>query len=455
MNERVYWIWLSLACVPDTLTFSKLIKRFEDPITIYNATERELCSCLGSTSIDCAPILNKDLTRARAIYDFCTSKGVGIVTYSDPDFPDALRKIKTPPVLLYYRGHFPDYARNYRCAIVGTRSLTQYGRKHAFELGYQLSCAGATIVSGMAKGIDGVAMAGALSAGHPVIGVLGSGIDVCYPKEHLKLAREIVKEGCIITEYAPGTKPERYNFPRRNRLISGLCESTVFVEGSMKSGAMITARHAKEQGRVLYCFPGNVDHESSDGTNFLIREGARFYTGAQHIVEDVEKLHPGTLNPYEVPFKVPCNVMDALREYQVSAITNTDDIFNHPKPKKNDSSVRKSASVQNNGTAIAAENNKNGIEGGIDPQNYEELVMRGAPLVSGSGDDGPSLLPEMPAFDKESLEIYKKIPRGEEFPVESLIDEDHDYRAVTKILLKLRMAKFVEVLPGDRVKRIM
>ena len=223
MDNLVYWIWLSLACTPDSNTFAKLIKKYDDAKSVFDATDRDIRSVVGAKVSDCSALCDKNLEKALSIYKFCTEKGVGIITYKDDNFPKSLKDIPTPPVLLYYRGILPNFDKGFRCAIVGTRSLSDYGRKNAFKIGYDMACAGATVVSGMAIGIDSVALAGAIAAGGSTIAVIGSGIDVCYPQSHLTLARTIVKNGCVLTEYAPGTKPEKFNFPRRNNL------SAVFV----------------------------------------------------------------------------------------------------------------------------------------------------------------------------------------------------------------------------------
>ena len=417
MDNLIYWIWLSLACTPDTPTFSKLIQSYDDAEEIYNATERQIRSCVGSRVSDCSALANKDLTRAEEVYNFCKKKGVGIITYIDDEFPESLRDIPTPPVLLYYRGKLPDFKRGFRCAVVGTRSLTEYGRTNAFKLGYDLGCAGATIVSGMAIGIDGVALAGAIAAGATTIAVIGSGIDVCYPAAHLRLAREIVKNGCIFTEYAPGSKPDGFNFPRRNRIISGLCAATVVVEGKENSGSMITARHAKAQNRSVFAFPGNIGSDGSQCTNLLIKNGAGLCTGADDIVAAFEKVYPGALNPFLLKQRMEVNMMDVLRDLQVSAVTPTDDIFILPKIRKNKKEEK-----------------------------APEVIAQ-PPIVE------ENLLPELPEFDAESLKIYKRIPLNEDCTIESLTDEKCDLRAVMKLLLKLEMGRFVIMLPGDRVKR--
>jgi DNA processing protein len=231
MNIQVLWIWLSLACTPGSVTFSKLISKFETPKAIFEATDDQLSAVLGRSSKDLRALSDKNTDKAEEIFKYCTSKNIGILNYSDNNFPENLRNIPTPPVLLYYRGVLPDFKNSFCVSVVGTRRLSEYGLKNAFQISSDLAKAGATIVSGMALGIDGVSHAGALSGGGVTVAVLGSGIDVCYPSEHKLLARNIVKNGCVFTEFAPGTRPERHNFPRRNRIISGLSEATLVIEG--------------------------------------------------------------------------------------------------------------------------------------------------------------------------------------------------------------------------------
>jgi len=417
MNNLLLWIWLSLSCSPDTPTFSKLIAALGTPEEIYSADEKKIRSIIGSRVSDYSKVINKDLTNARSVYDFCTSRGVGILTYSDEKFPQSLRAIETPPVLLYYRGHVPDFNSGFRCAIVGTRRLSDYGRKNAFTLGYDMASAGATVVSGMAIGIDGVATAGALAAGGVTIAVMGSGIDVCYPMEHKRLAREIVKRGCVFTEYPPGTKPEKPNFPKRNRLISGLAAATVVVEGSERSGALITARYAKKQGRTVYAFPGNVGNVGSQVTNLLIKNGANLCTSADDIVRDFGDKSMGALNPHKLPEKMPVNMHSVLRELEIACVTPSDNIFRTPKPKKQE---------------LQSKDFEHSVETNVVEQKSE---------------------PDFTSFDKDAIVIYKKIPYGEDCAIDELVDDKYDLRSVSKLLLKLEMGRFVVMLPGDRVKR--
>lgn len=426
MDRKVYEIWLSMACTPDTATFPRLIDKFGSAQEIYEATEKQIRSAVGSDSSDCSRLNNKDLSAAEKVYSFCVTKGVGLLSYYDDNFPISLKEIPTPPVLLYYRGKLPDFNDGFYCAIVGTRNLSDYGRINAFRLGYDMAKAEAVIVSGLAIGIDGVAMAAALAAGGKTVAVLGSGIDVCYPPIHQPLAREIVKEGCVITEYAPGTKPERFNFPKRNRIISGLSKITVVVEGREDSGAMITARHAKKQGRAVYAFPGNVGNDGSQATNLLIKNGASLCTGVYDILRDFEKTVRSGLNPFKVPERRDVNMAEVLSRYKVSAVAPSDDIFRPPYVNKK--------KVESEHVAK--------VEAPSDVSVERDAESQGV-------DSSPTL----PAFDADLLRIYKKIPMDTECSIEELVDEHTDMRTVMKMLLKLEMSRFIVLIPGDKVKR--
>ncbi|MBR5817502.1 MAG: DNA-processing protein DprA, partial [Clostridia bacterium] len=196
----MYWIWLSLACTPGSTTFKKLLGHTDSAYEIYKLDSSRLAAIITSRSKDYPTLCDKSLEKANEIYNFCVSKNIGIVTYGDREFPSILKQIPTPPVLLYYRGKLPDFDREFAISVVGTRMLSDYGRKNAFMISYDLARAGAIIVSGMAIGIDGVAHAGAIAAGKPTVAVIGSGIDVLYPKIHGTLARKIVNCGCVLTE---------------------------------------------------------------------------------------------------------------------------------------------------------------------------------------------------------------------------------------------------------------
>ena len=430
MQQTVYWIWLSQAVTPGSDTFRKLLNKFEYPKAIYNADDTQLASCIGSKSRDYEALCNKDLSGAESILDFCTRKSVGILTYDDEAFPNSLREITTPPVLLYYRGILPDFNKNCFVAMVGTRRLTDYGRRNAFQIGYDLAAAGATIVSGMAIGIDGVSHAGSLAAGGINVAFLGSGIDVCYPEQHKRLAREIVKNGCVLTEYAPGVRPNGYHFPVRNRLIAGVSCATVVIEGHEKSGALITARHAKEFGKTVYALPGNVDNKTSAVSNMLIKNGAKLITSADDIVEELEFVYLGIINPFNLLEKLPVRMNDVLSNLEIACVSQGDKIFSTYPSKKNSAEKKEEKHFD------------------IEPESRE--------ITESASDEGSRIydnIVENVSFDKNTLRIYKKIPPTGDCNIDSLVDNDDKMPDVMKALLKLEMGSFVIMLPGERVQR--
>lgn len=204
--------------------------------------------------------------------DKLRNEGISYTTYWNEDYPERLRNIFTPPLILYYKGDL-SLSNTNTIAIVGTRRPTRYGRKMAERLSAELTEQGITIVSGLARGIDSSAHRACLKSNGRTISVIGSGIDVIYPPENMELFEQIVKNGLVISEYPLGTKPDAQNFPRRNRIISGISLGTVIVETRIQGGAMHTAEYALDQGREVFAVPGNIDSISSRGTNLLIKKG--------------------------------------------------------------------------------------------------------------------------------------------------------------------------------------
>lgn len=292
MEHLVYWIWLSLRCGAGSELGSYLLKHFSSPKEIFEADESALRAVDGIDDDIAAALLDRDLSLPRRILEYCERVNVGIMTCESAVYPERLRSIHAKPLVLYYRGRVPDIDDNVMIACVGTRKCSEHGASAARRLGEDLARAGAVVVSGMALGIDACAQQGALAAGGHTIAVLGCGIDRVYPPEHKALMERIAKEGTLITEYAPGTEPNGKNFPIRNRIISGLCQGTVVVEADLYSGSLITARAARMQGRDLFAYPGNPDDPRAEGTNTLIREGAKLVTCAADILDEYELLYP-------------------------------------------------------------------------------------------------------------------------------------------------------------------
>ena len=295
MKDRLFEIWFALRCGIANKEFQPLLESYGTPYDLFNADEAELDKLPCSQTLK-NRLADKSLREATRIMEYCKENGIGILFWQDRQYPASLRPLRDPPVLLYYKGKLPDLSRRLCISVVGTRSMSEYGKRMAYKIGYELGAVGTVVVSGMALGNDSVAATGAIAAGGQTVAVLGCGIDIVYPREHDKLFEEILKRGVIMTEYPPATPPEGRNFPVRNRLISGLSQGTVVIEGDLRSGSMITAKTAILQGRDIYAFPGNVGETNSAGTNQLISDGATIVLKARDVLENYTFLYRDALD---------------------------------------------------------------------------------------------------------------------------------------------------------------
>jgi len=300
-DNRILWLWLSLICGPASSSAERLLDHFGSVEAIYEADAEayQMIPRLRSSLVK--QLCNKELTEAGEVNAYCRNEGVGILTPDSPLYPARLARIQRRPMVLYYKGLLTDLEREVCIAAVGTRTMTEYGSRSAYSMAYDLAKAGAVVVSGMAKGVDGMAHRGALDGGGYTVAVLGCGIDRVYPAEHADLMRQILKNGLVITEYKPFTEPKGSNFPLRNRIISGLSQGTVVIEAPRGSGALITAQMALGQGRDVFALPGKVGEMSSIGTNELIRDGARIVTCAADILLEYQPLYGGKINLNNIP----------------------------------------------------------------------------------------------------------------------------------------------------------
>lgn len=269
---EIHWIWFAELKISDRLKH-ELIEAYLTAEAVY----KESVFALRAPSMDAKAqriLSEKSLASAQVIQEECENLHIAVLTYEDKEYPNKLRNISNPPYVLYCKGQLPKVDEEVTVALVGTRKPSPYGLTIAKKLGYQVASGGGIVVSGMALGVDSAAMDGALLAGKSVIGVLGTGADVCYPKSSYKIYEQTIRQGCILSEYPPHSGVEKQNFPRRNRIISGLSCGTVVIEGPERSGSLITAKYAREQGRDVFVVPGNVDMPGFVGSNRLLRDGA-------------------------------------------------------------------------------------------------------------------------------------------------------------------------------------
>lgn len=299
----IHWIWLSRLSRVTIRQKLTLLQMFRDPEDIYYAHEAALRQAEGMTEKAMENLAQKDLAEARQILITCGEKSISILTYGDGAYPCRLKNIPDPPLVLYYKGCLPDWDNLPVIAVVGTRKASAYGMQAAAKLGYQIAACGGLVVSGLADGIDAWAMKGALLAGKKTVGVLGCGADVVYPAKNKELFSQTEKQGCILTEYIPGTPPNSWHFPQRNRILSGLSAGVLVVEAPEKSGALNTAHHAADQGRDVFVVPGNIDAKNCAGSNQLLREHAIAVLSGYDVVREYECIYPQSIirNPAGEP----------------------------------------------------------------------------------------------------------------------------------------------------------
>ena len=305
MAALKYWVWLTTLPGLGERAKLQLLAHFGSPEEIYFAPEGELLLAEGITKLQAALLADKSLDRAEKVLEDCARDGQFLLTMDDAGYPARLRNIYDPPLLLYGKGSLPLFDDEVAVTVVGTRDCTPYGVRAASQLGYELARQGALLVSGMAKGIDGAAMRGALQAGGFTAAVLGGGVDVVHPAENRRLYEDIAATGVLLSEYPPGTEPLPGHFPVRNRIISGLSLASLVVEAPVRSGALITAHAALDQGRDVFAVPGPIDAAASVGCNRLIRDGAGLAASGWDILSVYHSRFPHRLHPAQMTVPEP------------------------------------------------------------------------------------------------------------------------------------------------------
>ncbi|MCX7922365.1 MAG: DNA-processing protein DprA [Clostridia bacterium] len=293
-QHLIHWVWLNSVPGIGARRASQLLEYFECPENIWNARKEELSRLPFLTRKTIENLMDKKIRdESEKHLERIYNHKIKVITIKDDLYPCYLKSIYDAPPLLFVKGQVEKDEKT--IAIVGSRRATSYGLDMAERIGYELSKLGVTVVSGMARGIDSRAHSGSLKAGGRTLAVLGCGLDTVYPPENKPLMQRIEESGAVISEYLPGVKPVAQNFPARNRIISGISLGVVIIEANEKSGSLITADFALEQGREVFAVPGNITSSNSKGTNKLIREGAKIVTDIDDILEEI-KVHRSSNN---------------------------------------------------------------------------------------------------------------------------------------------------------------
>ena len=434
-SENLYWIWLSESLGAGNKYLSRLVRFFGSSFDIYNSTEEEIIRSEAANEQIARKLADKSLKRAYQILDYCSVNNVGILSYGDKNYPERLRMLQDPPAVLYYKGTLPDFDQRLCIGVVGTRTMSEYGKRAGYKLAYELASAGAVVVSGMALGVDSVAACGAMVADGATVAVLGSGIDVVYPPQHKKLQRVIEERGVVLTEYAPGTKPYGSNFPMRNRIISGLCQGTLVIEADEGSGALLTARNALMQGRGVFALPGNIDRDTSSGTNGLIKDGARFVTCAEDILSNYELIYGKSLNYSALTFARQIFNIDSCDE----ALGKLGIAF-----REN----RKAVPIEDDSSRLRPTRRPTVPKDSSRPTTNKAAQQKKAPIIPQKlQSDGSEKI--LASLDEETRAIFLDIPIDRAITVDQICKMGHDPSEVISALTMLEMKGLISALPGN------
>jgi len=281
----LYWVWLATINGIGPVNSKKLLAKFETPHRIYDAKVEELCGlCMINKSYADKIVNSRSLAKAEKIIEYCHKNDIKLLRFSEKLYPEEVKMLNKSPILLYYRGTLIKNSMG--VGIVGSRRCSEYGRRVAAEAAEYLAENRIPVISGMAKGIEGYAQTICLKKKGYTLALLGNSVDICYPQEHNKLMDKIVENGAVLSQFPPMTKPADFNFHKRNYLLSAWSEKLLVIEAGEKSGALMTASHAKEQHREVWAAPNSIYSKESIGTNRLIEDGCRIYLNPQQLINE-------------------------------------------------------------------------------------------------------------------------------------------------------------------------
>ncbi len=445
MSDIVYWIWLSCTLGPANTAGELLLDHFDaNAYKIYSAQKEEYEEVKGLKPKTINALLNKDLSEAKHIKEYCIQNNIGMLAADSEYYPKRLYRIRPKPIVLYYLGKIPNIDDNLCVAVVGMRKLSSYGARNAYTIGYDLAKSGAIVVSGMASGIDARAHKGCIDAGGITVAVLGCGIDRIYPEENTDLWMYIQRKGLIVTEYKPGTPPFGSNFPMRNRIISGLCQAALIIEADYQSGALITARHALYQGREIYALPGNVGEFRSLGTNSLIQNGANMITSAVDIVKEYVDIYPAKLHIENIDsFRSP------KRNWLMKRIAGT----SFDKNKAND--VQDEINIQS--PTLPPSFKPLGFEKKTNRTTTKDKKSENKQKVRKTNDtaQAPQIKKEvdLSKLSENELSVYNAIPDSASISPDEISRAGIPISKVMPVLTMLEIKGLITSLPGGRFKK--
>lgn len=485
-DPRLYYLWLALAFGPASKLAVKLLDTIGSPETIYRTQLKDLhpSDTLTKKEIETArtALTVKTLEDAERMLDECAKMDIDILTPDSFAYPDSLRYLADRPLTLYLRGTMPDCGANMTTTVVGTRKMTDYGRTMAYSLGMGLTYGGSIVVSGMALGSDSMALIGALDAGGQVVAVLGSGVDIIYPREHREIYRKIIERGAVISEYPPGTPPVGSHFPVRNRIMSGIADATVVVEADSRSGSLITAAHAFDQGKKVFAVPGKIGDKGAEGTNALIRDGALAVLCAEDILAEFEFIYPHSVSVQRAHAMLRNQNMDDLsRTAMARSRINTRQPDGSANPanyygtgsyggrrsdpafrKTTDSSMYAPTPPPTKKEPVAVEVRKpedkakpvNVVKSFFGLEKEKNGRKNGKQIVNSEENIIPAKKIELDMLDETEIKVYNKMKPSVPTLPDELVDADTPVGVVLSALTMLEMAGAVESGSGGYFLRV-
>jgi len=412
----VHWLWLAHRPGLTDYMKAELLRHFSDPEDIYFAQSEAFSHIEGFTKEMAKALADKDLTAAEKYLADAMKYKLHILTYRDAGYPKRLKAIPDPPLVLYYKGTLPDFDSQPVIGVVGTRKCTPYGLSAAKKLGHEIVRCGGLVVSGLAEGIDAMAMKSALSAGGQVVGILGCGAEQVYPKINKWLFADTERYGCILSEFPPETPPYKWNFPKRNRIISGLSHGVLVVEAPKGSGSLHTARHALEQGRDVFVVPGNVDQPTFTGSLQLLRDGGTLVVSGWDILSEYEALFPDKVHRNTRPSRQRAYPEDMPETGEISPKVAQKPVLPKAKLPKKEKSYKKDVDK-------------------TDTPNYSDVNK------------------DLSALSPEQQRIMKTLESGERLVDEVIAEVNLPAGKVSSALTMLVIKGYVQKLPGNRVRR--